>query len=346
MEPENCRNVVIVFVVTERKVDLRNRPLRATRLDARLRVERHDDEARIERALFDLGFNVIVLGRPGSGITSLVNLVVRRAEDERRPVVRVSLRRATTLAEALDVLSYAASEDAEPVPAPRPRENDAVGNAYRRLAQVVREHTIFVLDDVPAGTGHELFGRMRDELWNLDAQWLVTAALDDAAALLAPPAEAFFELVHTVGPMSDAQIRELLERRDPDGAIPDPAREWVVRVSGGSPARAVTAATSAMIGGPDGPAGLLELGNEPPTAQGGRARSLVGEQGARLLDELARTGPTSATDKQLLAQLGVSASRAYQLLAHLEAAGLVTSANERSGRPGRPRKLYRVVDGR
>jgi predicted ArsR family transcriptional regulator len=52
-------------------------------------------------------------------------------------------------------------------------------------------------------------------------------------------------------------------------------------------------------------------------------------------------GPTSASDPELLSDLGTSRARATQVLRRLEDMGLVHASAEKSG-IGRPRKLYAV----
>ncbi|MCY4519086.1 MAG: winged helix-turn-helix domain-containing protein [Acidimicrobiaceae bacterium] len=58
-----------------------------------------------------------------------------------------------------------------------------------------------------------------------------------------------------------------------------------------------------------------------------------------MLDAFVHHGPTHAGDERLLAEVGVSRSRVVQVLAELEADGLVTA--QRSGR----RKLYAATKG-
>ena len=67
-----------------------------------------------------------------------------------------------------------------------------------------------------------------------------------------------------------------------------------------------------------------------------KVRSLLKPTAVKVLDALGERGPTYAGDEQLLAEVGVTRSRVVQILAELEAQGLVTA--ERSGR----RKLYRT----
>ena len=56
------------------------------------------------------------------------------------------------------------------------------------------EPSILLLDEPPGGDeGHRLFGRLRDELWQLDHQWVVAISRGAAPSMERPPANAFFE---------------------------------------------------------------------------------------------------------------------------------------------------------
>ncbi|MDQ6774121.1 MAG: hypothetical protein M3024_14255, partial [Candidatus Dormibacteraeota bacterium] len=65
----------------------------------------------------------------------------------------------------------------------------------------------------------------------------------------------------------------------------------------------------------------------------------LSEPGRRLYAEIVAGGAVSMSDAGLLGRLGWSRPRAQQVVAELEAAGLVTSAGEVAPR-GRPRKLF------
>ena len=52
---------------------------------------------------------------------------------------------------------------------------------------------VIVVDDVPAAAGFETFGAWRDELWQVDALWLVTTSTAQVSGLVRAPADVFFE---------------------------------------------------------------------------------------------------------------------------------------------------------
>ena len=80
-------------------------------------------------------------------------------------------------------------------------------------------------------------------------------------------------------------------------------------------------------------------------AQHRRRRDLdeLGRPAAMLYAEIESLGPVSASDQRLLARMGWTRSRAVQVFAQLEEAGLVVSQSVRGPDGGRPRKEYSVA---
>jgi hypothetical protein len=263
----------------------------------------------------------------------LINMIVAELEDDAgREVVRVSARRASAAHELLDLVADALGGEGAAA------SDDRLQAAYLRLsaAALSRPDALVVVDDVAGAFGHQVFGRMRDELWELGLHWLVSGRADDEAVLLAPPADAFFETVHRVQPLSAAHIETLLDRRDADAQLSGELRHRIAERAAGNPARALELARRSIVS--DDHSALQDVGVLD------RAAEELGRPAARLVDELLRSGPASPSDPALLERLGWSSSRAYQVFAQLERAGYVTAAAEHSGRPGRPRKLFRVVE--
>jgi hypothetical protein len=318
-------------------LDLRNRPIAATRHQAGLWVDRPDDLGVLRRAI-DMGFNALVLSDPGGGLTSLLNRFAAELEDAGRRTIRRSARRAedarTLLEDLADALEQESSRALRKPAAEEPL--DMAFERFRRAAEADGGRTILVLDDVPGALGHALFGRLRDELWSIDAQWVVGGRTADEALFLTPPADAFFETVHYLRPMSSDQLLRLLQRRDPAGQLSGSLRRAIVEKGRGNPAVALRLAREAVAS------------NDPEAAVGrgtvvDAVASQLGQPAARLADELARGGPTGPSDTGLLQRLGWSRPRAYQVFQQLEEAGFVTASEDRDGRPGRPRKVYRLA---
>ncbi|MCW3101166.1 MAG: ATPase, partial [Chthonomonadaceae bacterium] len=213
---------------------LHGRPLRGVERDRRLWVDRPGDLDRVGRSI-GLRFNTLVLGEPGSGVTSLINMIVAELKDGAgREMARVSARRASSAHELLDLVGDALGREGT-----ARSSDDRVQAAYLRLsaAGISRPDALVVVDDVPGSFAHQVFGRMRDELWELGLQWLVSGRADDEAVLLAPPADGFFETVHRVQPLSPAQIETLLDRRDGDAHLSGELRHRIAERAAGNPAR-------------------------------------------------------------------------------------------------------------
>src|SRR5690606_32944386 len=79
---------------------------------------------------------------------------------------------------------------------------------------------VVLLDEPALGVAVGLFARLRDELWEVPATWIVSVQPSEAAVLARPPADVFFEVSLELGPLSPDDMRSLLERRLPAGALP------------------------------------------------------------------------------------------------------------------------------
>jgi hypothetical protein len=230
-------------------------------------------------------------------------------------------------------------------PSRRSAPIDLVGELTREVAGAgTGPNQVIVVEDVSAIAGSEVFGALRDELWQVDARWLVTASSTQAAGLLRPPADAFFETSIELGPLTGDEATELLRRRFDDTA----------------PAELFELLASAMNAGGQTPRRLLETAREVAAepavggaaltvVQGLRARTEALEQASRparmLAQELDAIGWASASDEQLLARMGWTRPRVVQVIGELENRGLVQMREESTGR-GRPRKMYRLVPGK
>ena len=184
-------------------------------------------------------------------------------------------------------------------------------------------------------------GALRDEVWRVDALWLVTTSTAQVAGLLRPPADVFFETTVELGPLTTRTQRELLRRRldDPDSASSTEVISIAAESAGGQPRRLLEVAR--------------ELAAEPTvggarlnTGRGLKARTAALAKCSRparmLAQELEALGWVSASDERLLSRMGWTRPRVVQVIAELEGGGLVEMREENTGR-GRPRKLYRLT---
>lgn len=288
------------------------------------------------------GFNVMVVGERGSGKSSLVNMLAARLEEERSRVVQVSGGRFDSAADALwDIARRLATEEtggsdgADLLPR---GGSDQLEGAYRMLADAaggLPDRVVIILDGLASTLVHEVFGRLRDEMWALQLQWVVTGDIEEKAILLAPPADAFFEQILTLAPLSEPETQELLALRDPEGELGPNLRALIAERSAGNPGRALVLARQALVS--SDPVSELDRGSVIEQIE----REL-GEPAARLADDLARNGPSGPSDPDLLRRIGWSRPRAYQVFQALQQAGFAEVSSERSGRAGRPVHTYRL----
>lgn len=312
---------------------LSSRPLLATRTDRDLFVGRGDALRRVRRALADR-LNCIVTGDPGAGRTSLLHLLLA---DVDTPLVLV---RGSTVDDAAELLRRISAglgnldgvADVGQLTGPATEVIDLIDRLGRQLAPLDR--CVIAVDDVPPEAGVELFGSYRDELWTVDACWLTTISAGHAPALLRPPADVFFEVRIDLPPLTDAESELLLRSRIGPGE-----RDQIVAAGGGNPRRLIELARE--FHGAD----AAEIAAGTDVIRRRNATLAGASRPARMLaTELETLGGASASDRQLLDRLGWTRARAVQVLKELEAAGVVDSTDERSGK-GRARKVYRLVSG-
>ena len=81
------------------------------------------------------------------------------------------------------------------------------------MAREGPETIVAMLDDTEPSLVHTLFGQHRDAVWRLPICWVVVGNSASTPEYLRPPADAFFEEIVELGPLSQAEAVELLERR-------------------------------------------------------------------------------------------------------------------------------------
>lgn len=319
-----------------------SRPLYATVADRQLYVERAVDRAALSALL--AGRNVLVVGERGSGKTSLL---YRLAADLGREGHRgwvAPLLVAESPEDAVALIYRTAAEagmlDEADVPFAEAtaRGQDRFGtlDLVRRLGGAAGEAVVLV-DDATAAIGHSLFGRLRDELWQLPLTWCVAVASESAHGLLTPPADAFFDVTLSLG-LSQEERLEMVSRR-----LGDSARPWLADliVEGPSTPRELLARASQLSeqGNDLRPLDLLQAVEN----RRAKAELAAGRAGAMLVAELETLGPVSASDERLLQRVGWTRPRTTDVLNRLEASEVVRAYEAApTGRPGRPRKLYEL----
>ncbi len=323
---------------------LGQRPLTASEADHQLFANRSSELQRVRRAL-DLGLNSYVFGPPGSGRTSFLRQIERAYPEAHY----IRLYGFETLTDRLDQVELAVtgaplkrtrrSSFADAFAAMSTTETKIVADPLRHLKKAVglvgaEPLHVVLVDDVDRKVCHELFGRLRDGLWELPIQWVVAGT----AASLDPPADTFFDAVVELLPFDQEGLRELLRLRAASGT---PEEGSLLRQTADSildslapctPRRALAVLRELYLSDD-----LLEATRQIEDLQSARAG--LKPTANRLLDALIHHGPTHAGDAELLEEVGVTRSRVVQLLAELQADGLVTA--QRDGR----RKLFAVPGG-
>jgi DNA-binding transcriptional ArsR family regulator len=309
--------------------------------------------AAVERALA-LGFNVLLLGDPGTGKTSFLRQLERWRGDER--TVFVDLERYETDRDKVRAIAGAlgqrggapargrdaAAGGRETAPDPAAwgalDDGSVIGEAdVAAMAGAAGESHTVLLDNGDPDFVHLVFGRFRDVVWEFPHRWVVAGEPARRSDLLRPPADAFFDAVVELGELAEDDARELLTKRvDAAGDSPEASalRELIPEIVGSVPARTpgalLAAARLALLS--DNPG---ESFDEVIALQ--QRAAALGRNAALLFAEVEALGPVYASDPRLLRRLGYTRPRVVQLLKQLEGAGLVT------GRSEGKRRMYEVA---
>lgn len=325
-------------------MELSGRPLVDTAVDSRLYAPRR--EHAVLRKSAEQRLNVLLTGTRGSGKTTLLRQVLLNLRNEGDAAVFVDGKLATDAFSFLQLIRFqlgeapnlpqALRERYAQIFSPRPGLGEA-GDLLDLIDSMKspgeeREWTTLLIDGLPSPeVAHSLFGRLRDELWQLPFNWIVAVDERERAALMQPPADAFFDRQIDLSPMSHNEQVGLLERRV--DVTDRSALESLTEASEGNPRLLLALARDALEGG-EAIDDLLaaRARRETKAAQLSRPASM-------LLAELESMGSASASDEELLKRMGWTRPRATQVFAELEGAELVTSREEK-GPSGRPRKVY------
>ena len=312
-------------------MNLSGRPLLDTEPDHQLFAGR-DDELRRLVDLVRHGTNTLVIGERGAGKTTLLRQLafVLRQENASSPAF-VEGRLADSPRQFIELTRSRLGMP--PVNGDSPFQDTLeLPGLVATLRDATSDRRVVLVDEVTPEVGATLFGRLRDEMWQLPLTWVVAVTEDDAAPLQTPPADAFFEAVLRLDPLSWDEQRQVLEARlGSEGAM------IAAQIDEGNPRRLLALARSAKA------TGVSAAQHQAAMIRRQEEIDKLGRPATMLMAELESLGPSSASDERLLERLGWTRSRAVQVLRQLEKEGLVTASFAKGPSGGR-RKVYRPVE--
>lgn len=311
---------------------LRNRPLLAGSLDDAIYVPR----PMLERALLDAvrdERNVLLVGERGSGKTTQIRKLEADLPDRDIRVVDGTL--ASTAQDLLRLISRALGHPPDPA-----GDSDGSDDPLLLLDALAalprRRDAIIVIDGSPdSDAAYTLFGRMRDQLWQLPNSWIVTATPEEGGRMRTPPADAFWSLILDVPPLDRPEIDDLLARGLDDQELARIMAEPSLPLHT-TPRRVVRWVYD-----------VLDGVNPSSTADLQIRANMLGRQAIMALHAIEALGrPVSAGDPELLSYLGWTRPNAARWLARMEHAGILRSFTGATEGQGRPPKLYEPVRSR
>ena len=213
------------------------------------------------------------------------------------------------------------------------------GSASLRIVQRVRalgQHppSVVLVDCAHAArAAHDLFGRIRDELWQMEHRWVVAVEDSERSILLAPPADAFFDQLVSLT-MTAPDLLEVLRKRGAE--LPDSMLRRIAEQTA-TPRAALQAARDALLSPALDDPVAASLWRQELSAALGRPHSMA-------MHELEALSGASASDEEFLRRLGWTRARASQVLGDLAEAKLVTASDEQTPGGGRPRRVFRPAE--
>lgn len=316
-------------------MQLRSRGLLVDGVDEHLYVPRRALEAALLDPMLS-GGNVLLTGPGGAGKTTSMRMLKHQLDQRNVPAVLLNASLADGTVQLLELIAAAFGLPLEPQKPSLP--GAALRPALEALERLRRAPPggCVLLDGLlQPETGLELFGRLRDEVWELDLRWALASRETLATTLRKPPADAFWDRVVRMPPLADNEVDELLDRGLRADERADLLRDDGWSVPNDRWPRSVVRAVRDYFEGTtlQAPEQLDVLRQKEAELE--RVPSMVLAE----LQQLRR--PAAAGDFELLDRLGFSRAYVARALAELEQRGLVIATPQSTeGRQGRPQKLY------
>ena len=331
-------------------LQINQRPLTGSEADRRLFVNRSAELAHLERAA-ELGFNILALGERGAGMTSLMYQHQRGLQNSGRTCHYARAAKPEKLVDLATLIRMAVEGRGQSafLGGDNPfhvfwsgGDSDPL-KGLRHIAAAEKETSTskptIILDEIhQPELAHELFGRYRDEVWELPFRWVVCGLATRSSEYLEAPADAFFDSVLRLGPLDTSACSQLLDARLDQASQSDGEATWrinferesIIDQCQGNPRRLLEGARRTVLQSSDEFATASKLLD---------SAARLGATEKMALEYLLANGPTSASDPDLLEEWLLTRARATQVFRRLEDAGLVHAFFEKAG-VGRPKKLY------
>jgi AAA domain len=202
--------------------ELSGRPLLDTKPDQAFYVPRIEPQEAVWSAI-RRDLNTLVIGERGAGKTTFLRYLAYSLRAEGVPAAFVEGGVAGDAAGFFGLVLYrlgAAPSRLQGAVSTFHAMAQPAGPPLVELTQELRSalsdrpRTVVLVDEMPSvKVAHTIFGRLRDEVWQLPLTWVVAVADNDSTAYLTPPADAFFDVVTELRPLTYGEQVDFLHWR-------------------------------------------------------------------------------------------------------------------------------------
>lgn len=331
------------------------RPLLSTEPDSRIFTDR-DTELQLLSRTIAAAENALVIGERGSGKTSLMNLAAFKLTKQGSLVVILKVLELGEHFSQQALITRLADEltsQYQKLPQARAKRVarslaaglGTIGTISDRLIDVrsasslellrdllnqlrTRFRTIAIfLDDCDKLDAEEIWASLRglrDRLWELNVSLVLSLLPDQVGVVTKPPLDQFFPYHIMLRKFYRRDLQQLIEKRLGKGhlTLSDSALDELSLRSSGNPRVALTILRHALQSGTQGSA-KLSLERRDVRSASVVFSNVRTELERSLLSYLAAHPETSASDPNLVKEMGVTRSRLVQILSQLKSQGLV-----------------------
>lgn len=327
------------------------RPLFATKYDQSFFVNREKELSSIQSSIRSK-LNLLLLGKRGSGKTSLLNHAYYDLKKDKKIIVilvNILPKGIHGTETFLDVLVRSCAKEIS--------GNEMHSELYHKyittfqtlsglvgfetiMAILNRENkqAVFIIDgfDHNSELCYNIVSALREIFWETKSAFIVTGDLLQKNVYLKPPVDAFFDKVVEIEKLSTKDVKKLFEHRIGKNEITEKVFSALAKYGADSIADIILMMRENIEKDNQKFDSILKTSNSftmgatiiPPSKQFDKNLQKISPMRKEVLKYLRVNGPTSASDKKFQEYTGVSRSRLAQMLVRLMHMGFLTKSQD------------------